>query len=74
MINADTYLTVDWVICSKVTTVKQFEQQHYGKHDEVNLEYDELWIVPTIILLDLERHYKEKYNAKAVLTEIFVVS
>ena len=54
--------------------MKQFEQQHYGKHDEVNLEYDELWIVPTIILLDLERHYKEKYNAKAVLTEIFVVS
>ena len=54
--------------------MRQFEQQHYGKHDELATEFEALWSNVAIILQELERHTKDKFHAKVFLTQIFVVS
>lgn len=54
--------------------MRQFEQQHYGNHDELAMEFEALWSNVAIILQELERHTKDKFHAKAFLTQLFVVS
>lgn len=51
--------------------MKQLEKQNATEHDKLNVEYDELWN-PDIILEELEKYY-DPFDAKCLLTEIFMV-
>ena len=58
---------------SKVSAMKQFEQQHESKHDKLGSEYEALWTNVKTILEDLERHFEDRFYAKVFLSHIFMV-
>ena len=54
--------------------MKQFEEQYYGQHDDLDIEYESLWSNADIILQELENHFEDAFYAKVFLSRIFMVS
>ena len=54
--------------------MKQMSQQHGGDHDQLSIEYEELWTNPDIILDQLEQHFEDDFNAKRFLSNLFMVN
>ena len=49
-------------------------QQHDSIHDQLNVEYEELWSNPEIILEQLEEHFDDPFDAKCFLADFFMVT
>ena len=53
--------------------MKQMVQQHGGDHDQLSIEYEELWTNPDIILDQLEQHFDDDFDTKGFLSDLFTV-
>ena len=56
----------------KLSVMKQLQKQQSTAHDQLKTEYEELWD-PDVILETLEEHLQDPFDAKRLLTEMFMV-
>ena len=54
--------------------MKSMEQQYGSRHDQLSREYDELMTNPDGILCQLEKAFDDPFDAKYVLTGLFMVN
>ena len=48
-------------------------QQHGGDHDQLSIEYEEMWTNPDLILGQLEQHFGDDFDAKGFLSDLLMV-
>ena len=53
--------------------MKQMAQQHGSDHDQLSIEYEEMWTNPDLILDQLEKHFEDDFHAKGFLSDLFMV-
>jgi hypothetical protein len=57
---------------NKLDLNRRMAQQHDSIHDQLNVEYEELWSNPEIILEQLEEHFDDPFDAKCFLADFFM--